>query len=159
VELFRVNVVRLLTERGIASTAFAAAIDDKSTAWASMFLGGRRDTTMKTAEKIAAFLGVDLWRLLIDESEVDVKLLPKRKQLPTTATVVKLDPTERRLLGYFRRIQDQAKRELAVDLVRPLVAAEKRATHTQASQLKAVPATVTVAARHRTRKSKPPRGE
>ncbi len=70
VDTFRANVSRLLAQRGITALAFARAIENKSTAWASMLLTGRRDTTMKTAEKVAAFFGVPLWRLLIDVDDL-----------------------------------------------------------------------------------------
>lgn len=42
----------------------------RSAPWISRFLNGQRDMPFDTAAKVAAFLGVPLWRLLIDEEDL-----------------------------------------------------------------------------------------
>lgn len=70
-ETFRKNVARLLAERNLTPAAMTKAAGKNSTGWASMLMTGKRDTPVKTAERIAAFLGVPLWRLLIDDTELE----------------------------------------------------------------------------------------
>lgn len=66
-DVLRARVVELLKGRDAAQLAKGVG---RSPTWISRFLNGKRDVPFDTAEKIAAFLGVPLWQLLLDEAEL-----------------------------------------------------------------------------------------
>jgi hypothetical protein len=67
-ETFRQNVFRLLAEKQLRPKDMQQAVGKKGTGWASMLRSGSRDTPVKTAERIAAFLGEPLWSLYMDDA-------------------------------------------------------------------------------------------
>lgn len=80
-DAFRANVARILSEKQLTSKSMTAAAGKRSTGWASNLLGGRTDTPIDTAAKIADFLGVPLWQLLISEDELKA-LEPQATTIP-----------------------------------------------------------------------------
>ena len=57
-----------MRQQGLTPAGLAKKIG-KSQTWSSMFLTGKREVPMKTAEQIADFLKVDLWRLFTREPD------------------------------------------------------------------------------------------
>lgn len=62
---------RILERLGDQDGAVLAQGIGYSPAWVSQFLAGKRGIPLKTAEKIAAFLGVPLWELLFEDNVSD----------------------------------------------------------------------------------------
>ena len=69
-DLLRSRVRAVMARKRLTPLALARAIK-KSQPWASQFLSGSRDVPVKTAEDIAAFLGVPLWELFAPDGVSD----------------------------------------------------------------------------------------